>query len=42
MAMGVWCAETRKKGLLVFFLVLTFILGLVFLGIKTIEVFRED
>jgi len=37
MAMGVWCAETRKKGMLVFFLVLTFLLGLVFLGIKTIE-----
>jgi hypothetical protein len=36
MAMGVWCAETRKKGL-VLCLVLTFILGLGFLGIKTIE-----
>jgi cytochrome c oxidase subunit 3 len=37
MAMGVWSAEMRRKGLLTFFLVLTFLLGLVFLGIKTIE-----
>ncbi len=37
MAMGVWSAEMRRKGLLVFFLVTTFILGIVFLGIKTIE-----
>ena len=37
MAMGVWCAETKKQGGLVLCLVLTFILGLVFLGIKTIE-----
>ena len=37
MAMGVWSAEMRKKGTLVLFLSLTFILGLVFLGIKTIE-----
>jgi cytochrome c oxidase subunit 3 len=37
MAMGVWCAETRKKNGLVFCLILTFILGLGFLGIKTIE-----
>ena len=37
MAMGVWSAEMRRKGALVFFLLLTFILGLVFLGIKTIE-----
>ena len=37
MAMGVWSAEMRRKGQLVFFLVLTFVLGLVFLGIKTIE-----
>jgi len=37
MAMGVWCAETRRKGGLVLCLVLTFILGIVFLGIKTIE-----
>jgi cytochrome c oxidase subunit 3 len=37
MAMGVWCAEMKKKGALVLCLVLTFILGLAFLGIKTIE-----
>src|ERR1700761_9077183 len=37
MAMGVWCAETRKQKGLVLCLVLTFILGLGFLGIKTIE-----
>jgi len=37
MAMGVWSAETRRKGALVLCLVLTFVLGLVFLGIKTIE-----
>ena len=37
MAMGVWCAETRRKGGLVLCLVLTFILGLIFLGIKTAE-----
>jgi cytochrome c oxidase subunit III len=37
MAMGVWCSETRRKSGLVLCLVLTFILGLAFLGIKTIE-----
>jgi cytochrome c oxidase subunit 3 len=37
MAMGVWCAEVRKKSGLVLCLVLTFILGLGFLGIMTIE-----
>ena len=37
MAMGVWSAEMRKKGTLVLCLVITFLLGLVFLGIKTIE-----
>jgi cytochrome c oxidase subunit 3 len=37
MAMGVWSAEMRKKGALVLCLVLTFVLGLVFLGIKTVE-----
>ena len=37
MAMGVWCAETRKQRGLVLFLVLTFILGLGFLAIKTVE-----
>jgi len=37
MAMGVWCAETRRKSGLVLCLTLTFVLGLAFLGIKTIE-----
>ncbi|MDR3773471.1 MAG: cytochrome c oxidase subunit 3 family protein [Terracidiphilus sp.] len=37
MAMGVWCAETRRRKGLVLSLCLTFLLGLVFLGIKTIE-----
>ena len=37
MAMGVWCAEMKKKGGLVLCLSLTFLLGMVFLGIKTIE-----
>jgi cytochrome c oxidase subunit 3 len=37
LAMGVWCAETRRKSGLVLCLVLTLILGLIFLGIKSIE-----
>jgi cytochrome c oxidase subunit 3 len=37
MAMGVWCAETRRKSGLVLCLSLTAILGLGFLGIKSIE-----
>ena len=37
MAMGVWCAETRRRSGLVFCLILTFILGIGFLGIKTVE-----
>jgi cytochrome c oxidase subunit III len=37
MAMGVWSAEMRKKGLLLLFLGLTWILGMAFLGIKSIE-----
>ena len=37
MAMGVYSAEMHRKGKLVFYLVLTFILGMVFLGIKSIE-----
>ena len=37
MAMGVWFAEIRKQSGLVLCLVLTFILGLGFLGIKTVE-----
>jgi cytochrome c oxidase subunit 3 len=40
MAMGVWCAETRRKKGLVVSLLLTIALGLVFLGIKTV-VYRE-
>jgi cytochrome c oxidase subunit 3 len=34
MALAVWAAEVRKKGLLVIFLVLTTLFGLAFLGIK--------
>jgi cytochrome c oxidase subunit 3 len=37
MAMGVWSAQMRRKGMLLLFLGLTFFLGLVFLGIKGIE-----
>jgi len=37
MAMGVWCAQTGRRRGLVLSLTLTFILGLVFLGIKSIE-----
>ena len=37
MAMGVWCAETRRSKGLVLSLVATLILGLAFLGIKTDE-----
>jgi cytochrome c oxidase subunit III len=37
LAMGVWCAETRRKAGLMLCLVLTLILGMVFLGIKSIE-----
>ncbi len=37
MAMGVWCAEKRLKNGLVWSLILTFLLGLGFLGIKSIE-----
>ncbi len=37
MAMGVWCAETRRKKGLLLSLILTFCLGLVFLCIKGIE-----
>ena len=37
MAMGVWSAETRRKGALVLSLCLTLLLGFVFLGIKGIE-----
>jgi cytochrome c oxidase subunit 3 len=37
MAMGVWCAQMRRQSGLVLCLVLTFVLGIGFLGIKTIE-----
>jgi cytochrome c oxidase subunit III len=37
MAMGVWCAETRRRKGLVLSLTLTLLLGLAFLGIKTVE-----
>ena len=37
MAMGVWSAETRRKGALLLFLSLTLLFGLIFLGIKGIE-----
>jgi len=37
MAMGVWCAETRRRNGLVLCLLLTFVFGMTFLGIKTIE-----
>jgi cytochrome c oxidase subunit 3 len=37
MALSVWAAEVRKRGLLVFLLVLTTLLGIVFLGIKYVE-----
>ena len=37
MALGVWAAEVRKKNLLVLFLVITTLLGFVFLGIKADE-----
>ena len=37
MALGVWAAEVKKKGLIVLFLVLTTLLGIVFLGVKYVE-----
>ena len=37
MALGVWAAEVKKKGLLVLFLVLTTFFGVAFLGIKAVE-----
>jgi cytochrome c oxidase subunit III len=37
MALGVWAAEVRKKGLLVLFLILTTLFGLAFLGVKSVE-----
>ncbi len=40
MAMGVWCAETRRKSGLVLCLCMTLVLGLGFLGVKSVE-YRE-
>lgn len=37
MALGVWAAEVKNRNLLVLFLVLTNVLGLAFLGVKSIE-----
>jgi len=37
MALGVWAAEVRKKGLLVLTLVLTTVFGVAFLGVKYVE-----
>jgi cytochrome c oxidase subunit 3 len=37
MALGVWAAEVKKKGLLVLFLVLTMLFGCAFIGIKADE-----
>jgi cytochrome c oxidase subunit 3 len=37
MALAVWAAEVRKKGLLVIFLILTTLFGVAFLGIKGVE-----
>lgn len=37
MALGVWAAEVKKKGLLVLFLILTILFGCVFIGIKADE-----
>jgi len=37
MALGVWAAEVKKRGLLVIFLILTTLFGLAFLGIKGVE-----
>jgi len=37
MALAVWAAEVRKKGLLVIFLIITTLLGMVFLGVKYVE-----
>ena len=37
MAMGVWCAETRRRKGLVISLIFTILFGLVFLGIKYVE-----
>ena len=37
MALAVWAAEVKKKGLLVIFLILTTLFGIAFLGVKYVE-----
>src|SRR5260370_5039542 len=37
MALAVWASQTGKRKQLIFFLVVTLVLGSVFLGIKTVE-----
>jgi cytochrome c oxidase subunit III len=37
MALAVWCAEVRKKDMLVWMLILTTVFGVAFLGIKYVE-----
>ena len=37
MALAVWCAEVRKKDMLVWTLILTTVFGVAFLGIKYVE-----
>lgn len=37
MALGVWCAQMHRKAGLIFFLIITLVLGIVFLGIKAGE-----
>ncbi|HEY0306527.1 MAG TPA: cytochrome c oxidase subunit 3 family protein [Acidobacteriaceae bacterium] len=37
MALAVWAAEVRKKGLLVLLLIITTVLGVAFLGVKYVE-----
>ena len=37
MAMAVWAAQNSKKNQLILFLILTFILGSIFLGVKVVE-----
>jgi cytochrome c oxidase subunit 3 len=37
MALAVWAAEVRKRGLLVLFLILTTIFGIAFIGVKAVE-----
>ncbi len=41
MAMGVYFAQTGRRGMLIFFLIVTMILGAVFLGIKGLEYYHK-